>query len=106
MPNPWTGTGNPYSRTAVLEPLHATLGQGKPIIAAGAGIGISVISALGGPFPDQHADEALCGAPEAGLRPDIPRQSLDCDINDPAFAQACVEPPREHPPRGVTMPEV
>jgi len=53
--------------------------------------GISVISAAGGAFHDQHADEALFGALEAGLRPDIPCQSLDCDINDPAFARACVE---------------
>jgi len=41
MPNPWTGKGNPYTRTEVLERLHATLRQGKPIIAAGAGTGIS-----------------------------------------------------------------
>jgi len=53
--------------------------------------GNSVISAPGGPFHDPHADEALCGALEAGLRPDIPRVALDCDVNDPAFARACVE---------------
>jgi uncharacterized protein (UPF0261 family) len=53
--------------------------------------GTSVISAPGGPFHDPHADEALCGALEAGLRPDIPRVALDCDVNDPAFARACVE---------------
>ena len=41
MPNPWTGTGNPYTRTEVLDRLHATLKAGKPIIAAGAGTGIS-----------------------------------------------------------------
>ena len=41
MPNPWTGTGNPYTRTEVLERLHATLRQGRAIIAAGAGTGIS-----------------------------------------------------------------
>ncbi len=41
MPNPWTGTGNPYTRTEVLDRLHATLDAGKPIIAAGAGTGIS-----------------------------------------------------------------
>ncbi len=41
MPNPWTGIGNPYTRTEVLERLHATLDAGKPIIAAGAGTGIS-----------------------------------------------------------------
>ena len=41
MPNPWTGIGNPYTRTEVLERLHDTLGKGEPIIAAGAGTGIS-----------------------------------------------------------------
>ena len=41
MPNQWTGKGNPYTRTEVLERLHDTLGKGEPIIAAGAGTGIS-----------------------------------------------------------------
>jgi len=41
MPNPWTGRGNPYTRTEVIERLHATLERGEPIIAAGAGTGIS-----------------------------------------------------------------
>lgn len=41
MPNPWTGRGNPYTRKEVLERLHATLDRGEPIIAAGAGTGIS-----------------------------------------------------------------
>lgn len=41
MPNPWTGTGNPYTRREVLERLHATLQRGEPIIAAGAGTGLS-----------------------------------------------------------------
>jgi len=41
MPNPWTGKGNPYTRTEVLERLNDTLAAGKPIIVAGAGTGIS-----------------------------------------------------------------
>ena len=41
MPNPWTGKGNPYTREEVRERLYAKLGQGKAIIAAGAGTGIS-----------------------------------------------------------------
>lgn len=41
MPNPWTGKGNPYTRKEVVERLHATLKKGEPIIAAGAGTGIS-----------------------------------------------------------------
>jgi uncharacterized protein (UPF0261 family) len=53
--------------------------------------GISVISAAGGPFHDPQADAALFQSLETGLRPGIPCQSLDCDINDPAFARACVD---------------
>src|SRR5207249_4565523 len=41
MPNPWTGKGNPYTRKEVDERLRATLKKGQPIIAAGAGTGIS-----------------------------------------------------------------
>lgn len=41
MPNPWTGRGNPYTRQEVIDRLRATLGRGEPIIAAGAGTGIS-----------------------------------------------------------------
>jgi predicted TIM-barrel enzyme len=41
MPNPWTGKGNPYTREEVRSRLLATLGRGEPIIAAGAGTGIS-----------------------------------------------------------------
>ena len=41
MPDPWTGKGNPYTRKEVVERLRATLKRGEPIIAAGAGTGIS-----------------------------------------------------------------
>ncbi|MFM9091495.1 MAG: phosphoenolpyruvate hydrolase family protein [Verrucomicrobiota bacterium] len=41
MPNPWTGRGNPYTREEVRERLHAKLRQGRALIAAGAGTGIS-----------------------------------------------------------------
>lgn len=41
MPNPWTGVGNPYTRTEVVERLRATLDRGEPIIVGGAGTGIS-----------------------------------------------------------------
>ncbi len=41
MPNPWTGIGNPYTRSEVIERLHDTLSKGQAIIAAGAGSGIS-----------------------------------------------------------------
>src|SRR5438874_442484 len=41
MPNPWTGKGNPYTRKEVIDRLRTTLKKGEPIIAAGAGTGIS-----------------------------------------------------------------
>ncbi len=41
MPNPWTGVGNPYTRMEVVDRLRATLDRGEPIIAGGAGTGIS-----------------------------------------------------------------
>ncbi len=41
MPNPWTGTGNPYTRNEVIERFNDTLSKGQAIIAAGAGSGIS-----------------------------------------------------------------
>jgi len=53
--------------------------------------GVSVIGASGGPFHDPVADAALFEALEGGLRPGLPCTSLDCGINDPAFARACVD---------------
>jgi predicted TIM-barrel enzyme len=41
MPNPWTGKGNPYTRSEVIERFNDTLSKGQAIIAAGAGSGIS-----------------------------------------------------------------
>lgn len=51
---------------------------------------ISVISAPGQPFHDAEADTALFTAWKEALRPDIPVIELDCEINDAAFAEACV----------------
>jgi predicted TIM-barrel enzyme len=41
MPNPWTGKGNPYTRQEVRDRLQHALDRGEPLIAAGAGTGIS-----------------------------------------------------------------
>jgi uncharacterized protein (UPF0261 family) len=72
----------------VAEKVNASRGPVSVLIPRR---GISVISAAGGPFHDQHADSSLFSALESSLRPGIPCHSLDCDINDPAFARACVE---------------
>ena len=41
MPNQWTGKGNPYTRSEVIDRFNDTLSKGQAIIAAGAGSGIS-----------------------------------------------------------------
>ncbi len=41
MPNPWTGKGNPYTRQEVRDRLQNALDRGEPLLAAGAGTGIS-----------------------------------------------------------------
>jgi uncharacterized protein (UPF0261 family) len=51
---------------------------------------ISVISAPGQKFHDPAADKALFDAIKANLRKDIEVIELDCAINDPQFAEACV----------------
>jgi len=53
--------------------------------------GVSVISAKGGPFYDPEADESLFQSLVGGLQPGVQVVSLDCTINDPAFARASVE---------------
>lgn len=53
--------------------------------------GISVISEEGKPFHDPAADAALFGAIRTSLKPGIPLVELDCTINSPQFADACVE---------------
>lgn len=53
--------------------------------------GVSMIDSPGGPFWWPEADTALFMSLKANLRPDIPVVELDCNINDPEFAQACAE---------------
>lgn len=52
---------------------------------------ISIISAPGQTFHDAEADRALFASIKAGLRSDIAVKELDCEINDPAFAEACAD---------------
>jgi uncharacterized protein (UPF0261 family) len=58
--------------------------------------GISVISAAGQAFHDPAADAALFASLKANLRKDIPVRELDCNINDAAFAEACVSELLKH----------
>lgn len=52
---------------------------------------ISVISAPGQSFHDPEADAALFQQLKSNLRKDIQVIEMDCEINDPAFANACAE---------------
>ena len=52
---------------------------------------ISVISAVGQPFHDPKADEALFESLTGALRDDIPVEWLDREINDVEFAEACAK---------------
>ena len=51
--------------------------------------GISVISAPGQKFHDPVADKVLFMSLKAYLRKDIQIIEMDCNINDPPFAEAC-----------------
>lgn len=72
----------------LAEKLNLSAGPVAVLIPLG---GLSVIDAPGGPFWWPEADQALFGALKEKLRPDIPVRQLDCNINDPPFAQACAE---------------
>ncbi len=52
---------------------------------------ISIISAPGQPFHDADADAALFNAIKSYLRADVPLVEIDCEINAPAFAEACAK---------------
>jgi len=52
---------------------------------------ISVISAPGQKFHDPAADKALFESLKADLRGDIEVIEMDCEINDPTFAEACAK---------------
>jgi uncharacterized protein (UPF0261 family) len=70
----------------IAQKLNASLGPVTVLLPKKA---ISVISAPGQSFHDPEADEALFGAIKRNLRSDIPVREMECEINDPAFAEAC-----------------
>ncbi len=72
----------------IAEKLNSSLAPVSFLIPRQA---ISVISAPGQSFHDPEADQALFEALRENLRDDIPVRELDCEINDPAFAKACVD---------------
>ncbi len=53
--------------------------------------GVSMIDTAGKAFWWPEADQALFDALKTNLRPDIPVVEMDCEVNDPAFAQRCAD---------------
>ena len=72
----------------LAQKVNASVGPATVLLPLG---GISLISTPGQPFHDAAADDALFSAIRKWLSPGIPLVELDCAINDPAFADACVE---------------
>ena len=63
--------------------------------------GVSIISASGGPFFDAAADATLFDALTDNLQPEVKVISMDCEINDHEFAEACVHALLENIRRGL-----
>jgi len=53
--------------------------------------GISMIDAPDQPFWWPEADQALFNSLKASLRQDIPVIEMDCNVNDPQFAEKCAQ---------------
>ena len=53
--------------------------------------GVSQLDSPGGQFWDPAANAACFDAIKANLRPGIPVHEIDCNINDPAFADRASE---------------
>jgi uncharacterized protein (UPF0261 family) len=70
----------------LAEKLNASQG---PITVVFPLQGVSMIDSLGQPFWSPEADGALLAALKSNLRPGIPLVELDCNINDPMFAEFC-----------------
>jgi uncharacterized protein (UPF0261 family) len=72
----------------IAQKLNASIGPVSVLIPKKA---ISVISGPGQSFHDPAADEALFSAIRKNIRSDIPLTEMNCEINEPAFAEACAK---------------
>lgn len=70
----------------LAERLNASVGPVTVLIPLQ---GWSMIDAPGKPFWWPEADQALHDALKAGLRADIPVIEMNCNVNDPEFADRC-----------------
>jgi uncharacterized protein (UPF0261 family) len=66
-------------------------GAGGPTAVLVPTKGWSVYGGRGGPLHDPVGNRALLEALQKGLRPAVPCTLVDAHINDPEFAQVCVE---------------
>lgn len=55
------------------------------------GRGVSILDGEGQPFCDWETDRVFLESLQNGLRDGIPVWEIDCNINDPAFAEAAVQ---------------
>ncbi len=72
----------------LAQKVNASVGPVTVLLPLG---GISMIAVPGQPFHDPSADDALFSSIRKWLSPGIPLVEVDCAINDPPFAEACVE---------------
>lgn len=72
----------------LAQKVNASVGPVTVLLPLG---GISMIAVPGQPFHDSAADDQLFSAIRKWLSPGIPLVEVDCAINDPPFAEACVE---------------
>src|SRR5262249_12994158 len=68
----------------------------KPVTVLIPWKAISVTSAPGQKFHDAAADKALFQSLKASLRKDLQVIEMDCEINDPRFAEACANALLKH----------
>jgi uncharacterized protein (UPF0261 family) len=74
--------------TILAEKVNLSIGPATVLLPLR---GVSMIDSEGGAFWWPEADQALFSAIKKNVRSDIPVIEMDCVINDPAFAEACVE---------------
>jgi uncharacterized protein (UPF0261 family) len=79
--------------TILAQKVNASRGPVSVLLPRKA---ISVISAAGQAFHSPDADKALFDAIKSNLRPGIELIEMDCEINDPAFAEACARTLLKH----------
>jgi len=82
------GDGNIKKKIILAEKINLRTG---PVTVLLPLRGLSMIDSAGGAFWWPEADQALFRALKENLRSDIPVVELDCVINDPIFAETCVE---------------